>query len=484
MAPKKKDQIHNIDQKRLSLFVRYLEKHSATIELKKEGGAKFVYTSNQNDGNPSIRSLLSEDPMNLSENEIKEIFLDWPLRKKHSYKDRIVEDLKIIEGITFYLAGDGRVDDGKNSLKLDNPFGIRDAESALAQLNFGNKNKANSSDLDNCVIRGSCYIGNFLNRYPEYMLNTINEYIHEYKYNLSDFYAAKTIDFNYLNWNFKHVKDLGKLPLLLFSFPFYDKFFNSGKSLLSGIIRTERYDSFYENDRLIQFPKILDDFFSTAINLYEDFKVNEKSNAYLIPYYKDFSVTEYMEYSEDFKSFKNTLGNGEKIIKGVDLKEKWAFKNRYEILEFFKDYNFGIESRDPIIHALLIFTYLEHIAFKALVEDSINYLINETRFIISGSKNLGDIDYQEDSIDLEDVSKTLSGYLFKSGLKKTLKINDLNILQDKVYRYSNKSGVKGKLEPEEIKSIIEITLKNYYQRRILEDNFINSKRIENALTNK
>lgn len=489
MAPKSKNQKHDVDQKRFSIFLRFLDEHNAKIELTHRNGGKFIYTSNQNDGNPSIRELLKDEPLNLSENAVSELYLDWHLQSKHSYKSRIRENIKIIDGVSFYLNSDGRVDESTNTLKLNSAFGLRNQESGIMELKHGGKvfndiEFLNDEivEVQDCDPKWGQYLGNKFEEFPKYVISTINEFRQGFDSNFAAFYNQKNHLYNGLGVEFKYSHILNKFPIVYCSSPFFNKYFieeknQSSNSSLWGDKNKISYDI---NEELEHFPFYLEKTIKKAIDIYSNFWSSNDRNGFLMPNYRDFCVPNYIKYSKLFQNFTRNKDTRSKFYtEEIDI--DWAIEHRYEVIELLIDLGRTVDMWHPVYHSLVVIAYLELVAFESLINDSIEYLVSDTRFIVSGSKEFGDIDYQQDSINLDQLSHLLSGYLFKKGLKNTIKFNDLNILEESVYRYSNKNAVKSKFEPEELKAYMNTMFKGYYKKRILQDNFINNETVEKTV---
>lgn len=415
---------------RFSRFLRYLKENDAVIELKVESdqsGLSFkqIYTASKRDGNPSIEDLVA-DALNISGSMAR----DYTNRRlgmddKHSDGDKIYATGKVIEAITMYLDSDGPKDEDTQRLLSSRLFAKRDGSSVEPFLEY-NKN--------------FYPFGSTEQKKPLYLAS-------EYK-------AFQKMVVESLRLLPVWMNDLTPENLPEHHFrPLFRQLSSVYGNTLTPNVKTGTFG-------LIRILKKLE-------SLYCEFNGSNRANQLLIPGYIDFSIP----FNKDHAMAASRSIFREKLdvqqINGLTLEEILLY--RYEILWRIQEEQIYLSEFGNCIHGALLLTMAEFVAYEMLIDNAVEKVLRDLRFVIYYSDLNHGPNLQQDSINLSEVSEILSRYNFRNGLESSIDISGSNLLNTSILKFPEPHVAKGGYPVHVIEGLIKRALKDHFDTRVRAD---------------
>ncbi|MCH8547386.1 MAG: hypothetical protein LAT80_00825 [Balneolaceae bacterium] len=420
---------------RFSRFLRYLKENDAVIELSVESGSadqkyQQVYTARKRDGNPSIEDLVS-DALNISGSMAR----DYTNRKlglddRHSDADKIYATGQVIDAITMYLNSDGPKDEENQRLLSKQLFsnrkgGVQTPWEFHKQFNpFGLKKKTDRS----------IYL---LSEFKSFQDNIV--------------LALQAIPTVIVDLSHRNDPSVLFSTLLKELRAIYgDRLAPSFKTGSFGLIRSLK--------RIEQY--------------YTDFQHSDNPDQLLFPGYIDFTIP----HSKNLALSSSNSIFSEKLtaqhIRDLTLEETILY--RYEILWSILEEDIPLSECGTFVHAVLLLTDSESLAFELLITDAVEKILQDLRFVIYYSDLHHGPNLQQDSLTLADLSEILSRYNFRNGLENSIEISGSNLLNTSILKFPEPHIAKGGYPPLVVEGLFKKALGEHFAQRVKQDLIISS----------
>jgi len=419
---------------RFGRFLRYLKEHKAEIHInvcnKKTGRSRTVkYITAPQKDRQNLEDLLIQ-ALNITETQAREYSSrKLGLDDKHYVGDRNPDIGSVIHAIEYYFNSDTPIGEVSIFEKESNPFSIR------------------SFDI-NALIRSR---------------------------------GHESLEFKELHKEFNNISNLVSSNFLtdLITKHFSDEFINvQSDDLKSQLFYGGNPSLYLFEDELNQLSNLyfpfLDESSESDIGHFEKVyekltkiyidQLNSLNSALIIPGYIDFR-TPYAGFNMFTRIMISEIFNHE-LDNNIQMKAK-LIDYRFEVIKYFKTSNTKFSDWPTEIHALILLTYQENNAMRNAIWNAVTHLLKDIRFIVFTSKEGKVLNFQKDSLTIDELSELLTKFRFQKNVYDCFTIDRHIILNQELYRYPDHHAAKNSIDKKDISSALIQKLRSYLSDRYL-----------------